>query len=334
MNTVSQSLRQAGLLALLSGLAPLPGGLAEPVRLRVENFLVMPSTGPVVNVQVKNLTTDPVRAVVRVSWPEGWRTAPAEQTVELAPHATAQGAFTLERALDVAANRYPVVVEARVGNTTVTRTQLVVCATAPYLRPQIDGALDDWQDAAPIAFAAAGRPTTVMTCWNRRQFCVAVRAEQGRPAAMQLALAAERGDVPGRYEFVVVPPEQNGPARCYLLLRPGADLALTKETRALAGLECGEVQAQVTRTGAATHYEVAVPLTLVPELRPTPGRPFRFSLLVHEAEGSGLRDLGAVMNLWEDQRHPQSWCRWQGAAFGATLPWDSHIEFGFSSSIH
>jgi hypothetical protein len=55
-------------------------------------------------------------------------------------------------------------------------------------------------------------------------------------------------------------------------------------------------------------------------------------LLVHET--GGLRDLGTVMNLWDDQRHPQSWSRWKGAAFGPTPPFDSNVEFGFSSSIH
>jgi hypothetical protein len=116
------------------------------------------------------------------------------------------------------------------------------------------------------------------------------------------------------------------------MLRPGDDLKLAEQTRALDGLECGDVQAAVTRDGAAVCYEIAVPVKLVPELQPTPGRPFRFSLLVHETDG--LRDLGTVMNLWNDQRHPRSWCRWKDGAFGPTPPLDSNVEFGFSSSIH
>jgi hypothetical protein len=305
---------------------------AEPLRVRMENFTVMPSTGPVVNVLVQNRTERAVNAVVRVRWPEGWKGAPVEQTVSVSPNAMAKVAFTIEKAVDVAANRYTVVVEARAGDVTVTRTQQVVCATAPYLKPQVDGKLDDWKDAVPITLATAGKATTVMTCWSRKQFCVAVRSEQMKAGAVQFAVAAESGEKPGRYEFVVIAPDQDGPAKCFLLMRPGDDLKLAEQSRALEGLECGDVQAAVARVGGATCFEIAVPVKLLPELQPTPGRPFRFSLLVHEA--GGLRDLGAMMNLWDDQRHPQSWSRWKGAAFGLTPPFDSNVEFGFSSSIH
>ncbi|MCX6897420.1 MAG: hypothetical protein NT105_01850 [Verrucomicrobia bacterium] len=305
---------------------------AEPLRVRMENFIVTPSTGPLVNVHVQNRSDRAVNAVLRVRWPEGWKGAPGEQTVSVGPNAMAKAAFTVEKAIDLAVNRYAVVVEARAGDVTVTRTQHVICATAPYLKPQVDGKLDDWKDAVPITFATASKATTVMTCWNRKQFCVAVRAEQLKGGAVQFSLAPEAGEKPGRYEFVVVAPEQDGPAKCFLLMRPGDDLKLAAQSRALEGLECGDVQAATARDGGAMCFEIAVPVKLVPELQPTPGRPFRFSLLVHEA--GGLRDLGAVMNLWDDQRHPQSWSRWKGAAFGPTPPFDSNIEFGFSSSIH
>ncbi|MBI5684723.1 MAG: hypothetical protein HZC54_06555 [Verrucomicrobia bacterium] len=305
---------------------------AEPLRVRMENFIVTPSTGPLVHVHVQNRGERAVSAVVRVRWPEGWKGAPAEQTVSIGPKATAKVAFTVEKAVDVAANRYAVVVEARAGDVAVTRTQQVVCATAPYLKPQVDGKLDDWKDAVPITFTTAGKATTAMTCWSRKLFCVAVRAEQMKGGAVQFAVAPESGEKPGRYEFVVLAPEQDGPAKCFLLMRPDDDLKLTEQSRALEGLECGDVQAAVTKEGGATCFEIAVQVKLVPELQPTPGRPFRFSLLVHD--GGGLRDLGTVMNLWDDQRQPQSWSRWKGAAFGPTPPFDSNVEFGFSSSIH
>ena len=305
---------------------------AEPLRVRMENFIITPSTGPLVNVHVQNRSERAVSAVVRVRWPEGWKGAPAEQTVSVGPNAPAKAAFTIEKAVDIAANRYAVVVEARAGDVTVTRTQQVACATAPYLKPQVDGKLDDWKDAVPIAFTTASKVTTVMTCWNRKQFCVAVRAEQMKSGAVQFAVAAESGEKPGRYEFVVIAPEQDGPAKCFLLMRPGDDLKLADQNRALEGLECSDAQAAVAREGGTTCFEITVPVKLVPELQPTPGRPFRFSLLVHET--GGLRDLGTVMNLWDNQRHPQSWCRWKGGVFGPTPPFDSNVEFGFSSSIH
>lgn len=325
--------QQTGSLVGLAILMPLAAATAaESLRVRMENFTVTPSTGPVVNVLVQNRDSRAVQAIVRMRWPVGWKGAPAEQTVHLNPNATAKAAFTLEKAVDAATNRYPVVIEACAGDVTVTRTQQVVCATAPYLKPQVDGQLDDWKDAVPITFTTAGKATTVMTCWNRKQFCVAVRADGAKTGAVQFALAPEQDGKPGRYEFLVVAPEQGAPAKCFLLMRPGDDLKLTEQSRALEGLECGDVQAAVTREGGAICFEIAVPVKLVPELQPTPGRPFRFSLLVHD--GGGLRDLGTVMNLWDDQRHPQSWCRWEDAAFGPTPPFNSNVEFGFSSSIH
>jgi hypothetical protein len=304
----------------------------EELRLRMENFTVMPSTGPVVNVLIENCSEGAVAAVVRVRWPAGWKGAPDEQPVTVAPMTVTRVAFTIEKAVDVAANRYPVVVEARVGDVTVTRAQQVVCATTPYLKPQLDGQLDDWKDAVPITFVTAGKKTTVMTCWSRRNLCLAVRAEQAKAGAVQFALAPESTEKPGRHEFVVVAPGNDAPAQCYQLLRLSDDPKVAGRSRPLKGLACEEVQASVTRDGAAMCYEIVVPVKLVQELRPTPGRPFRFSLLLHEP--GGLRDLGTVMNLHDDQRSPGAWCRWEGAVFGPTPPFASKVEFGFSSSIH
>lgn len=303
-----------------------------PLRLRMENFTVTPSTGPVVNVLVENRSDKALETSVTVRWPEGWKGAPESRKTTLQPRGTAIAPFTIEKAVDVAANRYPVTVEARAGEHTATRTQQIVCATAPYLKPQLDGQLDDWKDAAPITFATGGKDTTAMTCWNRRQFCLAVRADQMTSGAIQFALAPGTTGTAGRFEFVVVVPEKDGPAKCYQLLKPGDDHAVAEKTRPLAGLECETVEAHVTRDGTTMNIEVAAPVKALPGLRPTPGRAFRFSLLVHGPDG--LRDLGSVMNLWEDQRSPRSWCRWEGAKFGPTPPFDSNIEFGFSSSIH
>jgi len=304
----------------------------EGLRLRMDNFTVMPSTGPVVNVLVENRSDKELEAVVQVRWPDGWKGAPKSRRVSLPAGETAVAPFTIEKAVDVAANRYPVTVEARVDGHTAVRTQQIVCATAPYLKPQLDGHLDDWKDAAPITFQPAGKATTVMTCWNRRQFCLAVRADQMTSGALQFALAPGTSGDAGRFEFVVVVPEKDGPAKCYQLLNPGDDLAMAEKVRPLADLECETLEAHVTRDGAAMCIELAAPVKSLPGLRPTPGRAFRFSLLVHTQDG--LRDLGSVMNLWEDQRSPRSWCRWEGAKFGPIPPFDSNIEFGFSSSIH
>lgn len=303
-----------------------------PFQVRMENFTVTPSTGPVVNVEIRNRSEQNMEAAVKVRWPDGWKGAPEEQKVTLPPGETAKAAFTIEKAIDVAANRYPVTIEASAGDHFVTRSQQVVCATAPYLKPQLDGRLDDWRDAAPITFTTGGRATTVMTCWNRKQFWLAVRAEQMNAGAVQFSLAPGAAEHPERFEFVVVAPEKDGPAKCCQLMQPGDDPAIAEQLRPLAGLESDAVEARATRDGTTMCFEITAPVNAIPGLRPTPGRTFRFSLLVHTPDG--LRDLGAVMNLWEDRPAPRSWSRWEGAAFGATPPSDGGAEFGFSSSIH
>ena len=308
-------------------------GADLPLDLRLENLTVTPSTGPVINAWLRNRSDRPLDAMVRVRWPQGWKVDPGQQTVKLAPYSTVKAAFTIEKAVDVEANAYEICIEAEAKGQRVSRQQRVVCATAPNLKPRVDGRLDDWRDSVPITFSQGSRSTTVMTCWSRDRVCIAVRVEKpAGPRAVQFALApgiakAEPGKS-SRYEFVVTP------AGCHLLLRPGDDLKLTTEPRKLAGLECREVETMVGSEGGTDCYEIALPVKLVPELRPTPGRPFTFSLLVHDGDGAGPRDLGTVMNLWSDQRNAVSWCRWKGASFGAVLPFNNNIEFGFSSSIH
>lgn len=78
-----------------------------PLRVRMENFTVTPSTGPVVGVQVENLGKEEREVALRVRWPEGWRGAPEEQKVTVKAGDSATAAFTIEKAVDVAANRYP-----------------------------------------------------------------------------------------------------------------------------------------------------------------------------------------------------------------------------------
>jgi len=300
-----------------------------PLDLRLENLTVMPSTGPVVNAWARNATDAELTTTLRARWPAGWQVTPAEHPLRLEPGQVARVAYALERAADREGNRYEVTFEARVGSKLVTVPQTIVVATAPSLKPRCDGQLDDWRDAVPIAFETGGRATTVLMCWNRERVGLAVRVHEdalGPGDAVQFALAPARGK---RWEFLVVAPNQ-----AYLLLKPTDDPALTEQARPLAPLACAEVEAAVTRAGQETCYEVLVPTALVPELRPTTGRLFRCSVLVHDRDGTGLRDLGSVMNLWPTQRQARSWCRWPGAAFGTPLPFDPVAEFGFSSSIH
>jgi hypothetical protein len=331
--------------AALSGFAAVAGcAVAAPVPaqvdVRLENFTVMPSTGPVVNAWIRNRSTQPLQATIRAQWPEGWKVQ-SPPPVTLPAGAIGKAAFTIEKASDSQENVYPVTLEVEAGGKTDRTSQQVLVATAPYLKPKVDGQLDDWKDAVPIRFTTAGKATTVMTCWNRQQFCLAVCMEEETPGtAIQFALTPRRasdngvaGNTSNRYEFLVL---RSGTASegGSLLLKPGDDLNQAAQIRPLELLRCPEMQIAINHSGKTTICEIVLPLSLMPELRATPGRTFGFSLLVHDADGNGLRDLGTVMRLWPDQRQPLSWCRWPGSYFGTEPPFDSNIEFGFSSSIH
>jgi hypothetical protein len=70
----------------------------------------------------------------------------------------------------------------------------------------------------------------------------------------------------------------------------------------------------------------------MPEIKATEGREFRFSVLVHDPDGTGVRDWGEAAGLWPWQRSRLAWASWQGVQWGKEPPFDSAIEWGFCSS--
>ena len=67
-------------------------------------------------------------------------------------------------------------------------------------------------------------------------------------------------------------------------------------------------------------------------IRAAPGREFCLSVLVHDGDGTGLRDWGRAAGLWPQQRNRLAWCLWQGAKWPKDPPFDNKIEWGFCSS--
>ena len=57
-------------------------------------------------------------------------------------------------------------------------------------------------------------------------------------------------------------------------------------------------------------------------------------LLVHDPDGTGLRDWGASAGLGPVERNRLAWCRWKGAVWPEAPPFDGKIEWGLCSSIH
>ncbi len=325
---------------LFSGLTTAPLVFAEaPVSLRVQHFTVPPATGPITHVLVTNLRETPYTGTVRLELPDSWAWRPAEQAVSLAAYETQRIPFTIEQAINVSANTYPVKVEAIGAGETVVREQTVVCASAPYGRPSIDGNLDDWEDSLPATFEKNGKKTIIRTLWDRRTFYLAVEVEEATFTtgdAIQFALApatAVTGAAPeelaARYEFLIT-----HDASCYLLITPGMALSTSAQPRSLDKLETMDAEAAVVHREGTTHYECAIPFSVMKDIRPSEGREFYFSLLVHDPDDIGLRDWGAAAGLSPDQRNPLAWCLWEEVQWGNQPPYDNKIEWGLCSSIH
>jgi hypothetical protein len=331
----------------LLGAAAVAAGAEPPLLVRVRNFIVNPSTTPVTHVLVKNAGASDYAGTLKVTFPQGWKTRPAECPLELRPGELKRLPFTIEGGADRAANVYPVRIVAESAAGRLEVEQAAVTASAPYFKPKIDGDLEEWKDSIPITFTAGGRKTVVRAYWSSKQFSLAVEIEEdelkghdkvsadGGMDAVQFALAPAPDDAAaktGRYEFLMAAAADGG--RAWQLLKPGDDEALMARKRPLAGMEASDIKVAVKRDGRLTVYEAGVPFKLLPDIQPAPGRELRFSLLVHDPGGAGVRDLGSVMNRWEEDRRPLGWCSWEHVKWGDTPPFDSNVEFGLCSSIH
>lgn len=326
----------------------------SPVLVRVQNFIVTPSTGPVANVIVKNNSDKPCSGILKAGFPEGWTVTPAEHAINLKPGESKKLPFAIESGSDLKANVYPVKVSIEANGILTSSVQQVVCASSPYYKPEIDGKAKEWNDAIPISFTTKDKSTVVKLYWNREQFCLLVEVEEDNLIGMGKKTAEATGmdavqitiapaetvtgtnpsDKSVRYEFLLCDSGRWGKDACFLLLKPGDLLSAASQNRSLKDLEVSDVKVVVKRSGSITTYEAAIPFSMMPDVKPTAGREFYFSLLVHDPDGSGIRDLGQVMNLWDCQRNPLSWCAWENIKWNAENLLDGKIEFGFCSSVH
>lgn len=328
------------------------------VAVRAENFTVPPSTGPVTHIRAQNMGDVECTVTVRPRFAAGWQWAPAERETTLSPGEVKRLPFNIERAADSISNRYPVEITVIQGSDKTVHRQNVVCASAPYLKPKIDGKFEDWSDAIPFTFTTAGRPasseverkTVVSTYWDKRSFYLYVQVEEdtlcsykkgaAQVDAVQFALAprdAVTGSDPHaksqRTEFLIV--DVDGlfaRDKCFCLVKPGEELSVTQQRSDIEALQLKEAQVVVQRQGGITHYECAVPFAAIPTIRPAVGREIAFSILVHDPDGTGIRDWGKSAGLWPDQRNRFAWCTWNSVDWGADPPYDGKVEFGLCSS--
>ncbi|MEA3225796.1 MAG: hypothetical protein U9Q07_07575, partial [Planctomycetota bacterium] len=163
-------------LVLLTCVAAAGTATSAPgIAVRAENFTVPPATGPVTHILARNMGGAECTVIIEPKFPAGWRWAPMNRTVTLSPNEVKRLSFTIEKASDVKSNRYPVEITVIRGSDKAVHQQNVVCASAPYFKPKIDGKFKDWSDAIPVTFTTAGKKTVVSTYWDKRNFYLYVR---------------------------------------------------------------------------------------------------------------------------------------------------------------
>ncbi len=344
----SNAFPAAFLIAALFFSAPCRAG--DPL-VWVEAFTIPPAHSPIFHVAVKNPGETPLEAAMSVKLPGPWTAVPETVDVSLAPGEATRVRFESEQGTEIAANRYPVEVTITSDGRTATHQQEVFWAGTPFFSPEIDGRIDDWNDAIPIRFDVEAKTTTVATYWNRRRFSVMIAVEQDalRPIddatpfdAVQISLApdgAATGTTPDdeaqRFEFLLVAVGTDGEGKVYQLAEPGMKLARAAKTRPLEGLELEAAELVVRHEDGVTYYEGSIPFgPMRAAIRPSEGRAYQFSVLVHDPGGAGLRDLGHALGLGPCRRNPLAWSRFPGDSFGETPPYDSKTPWRFISSRH
>jgi len=323
---------------------------APDVAVRAENFTVPPATGPVTHILARNTSDTECTVTIEPKFPAGWQWTPRNREVTLASGEVKRLPFTIEKASDAKSNRYSIEITVVQGSDKAVHQQDVVCASAPYFKPKIDGKFKDWSDAIPVTFTTAGKKTVVSTYWNKRYFYLYVQVEEDKLHsykknsaqidAVQFALAprnAVTASAPQakaqRYEFLIV--DVGGmfaKDRCFQLIEPGQELSVTQEQMSLDTLGFKDAQIAVKRQGQITHYECAIPFAAMPTIKPAVGREIAFSVLVHDPDGTGIRDWAKAAGLWPEQRNRFAWCEWDSVQWTADPPYDSRVEFGLCSS--
>jgi len=338
-------------VAVLMGAAN-GGGSCGDLEVRAESFTVPPATGPLAHIQVRNGSEEACTVTVEPSFPDGWQWSPKQRQVSIGPDEVKRVPFAIEKATDVRSNRYPVEIAVASGPAKRVYQQEVVCASAPYYKPKIDGKFKDWGDAIPVTFITGEKKTVVSTYWNKRYFYLYVQVEEDKLSsykkkakpidAVQFAVArggAKTGSTPTagaeRYEFLIVDSAgMFAKDKCFGLIRPGVELSTTRQQRPLETIELQDAQVVVKRQGRITHYECAVPFSAMPTIKPDVGREISFSLLVHDPDGTGVRDWGRAAGLSPGRRNRFAWCAWGAVNWSSEPAYDGKLEWGLCSSKH
>jgi hypothetical protein len=67
-------------------------------------------------------------------------------------------------------------------------------------------------------------------------------------------------------------------------------------------------------------------------IQPMEGREFHFSVLVHDPDGTGVRDLGRAAGLWVSADDADAWSRWDGADWDGWTSCGNDVRWGLCTS--
>jgi len=274
--------------------------VAQGAEVKVRNFTVNPSTGPLGAVDVFGDWKGEVSLIP----PAGWTIEPTALKIE-GSHAP----FRVVKAAENQSNSYPFVIEVE-GK---VETQAVSVASAPYGKLVIDAKPDPlWKDAIPLEWQTAGKKSVLRMFWNEDNLYLAVELEGGLKAL--------------QYGFGFI--KKNG-TKIYHEFETdalGKTHHLSLEEGKMVKRPVGAKSVSLTDAGK-TCCEIELPIEVVEGIRFDAGREFYFSLLVTDSEGM-IRDLGERMNRPASAKRKDAWLGIQKELY------DAWGIFGCCSSIH
>ncbi len=274
--------------------------LAQGADVKVRNFTVNPSTGPLGAVDV----TGDFKGAVTLAPPSGWVLDPQTVNVE-GPNAP----FRVVKATENPENSYLFTVEAR-GK---TETQSVSVASAPYGKLVVDANPDPlWKDAIPLEWKTAGKKTILRMFWNEDNLYLAVELEGGLKFLQYGFGFIKKNGTKVYHEF-----ETDALGKTHhLSLSEGKVVKRPVEAKSVT-----------LREESRTRCEIELPIEAIEGIRFDAGREFYFSMIATDSDGT-IRDLGERMNRPSSAKRKDAWLGVQKELY------DAWGIFGCCSSIH
>jgi hypothetical protein len=269
-------------------------------EVKVRNFTVNPSTGPLGAVDVYG----DWKGAVTLTPPDGWMIDP--QTVKIDG---ANAPYRVVKAAENKANQYAfgVTIDGKV------QQQTVCVASAPYGKLVVDAKPDKlWQDGIPLDWKTDGKNTVLRMFWNEENLYLAVELEGGLKSLQYGFGFIKKNGTKVYHEFET---DVQGKTS-HLTVEEGKLVKTAVTAKSLSAADKG-----------ITICEIELPMEAVEGIRFDAGREFYFSLIVQDSEGK-TRDLGERMNRPACAKRSTAWMGIQAELY------DAWSIFGCCSSIH